>query len=344
MRGNYIMRFSFLIILAVFIGLPVLAQQVPENASVDPDHIFVPEAVADPMLERIEAIPGSDLKLHIYYVETRDGLYTPVGLMKPEGEGHFPVVLIAHMNGGLGTGFIREWTRYGNWTAEQFVKAGYAVVWMRYRAEVRTPYGDSLQEGRFQGRQIFNRGPFEYEDAISIIKFVKTLPYVDADNVGYLGLSHGGEMLMKIASEYDGLKAGIASEPASLDYLALKPRPTGSPEIPETRMDITAETLADELEATRSRVNMDVAMKRIHAINTPMLVLGRINDNNESVFRLNYELMRDAGKNVKWKTYTHPDHGFIFVRRNRDGVYDPDPVQLRAVEDAIDYMDAYLKP
>lgn len=338
------MRYIVISILVFFTLLQAFAEPVRENAGVDPAWLSVPEPVPDPTTELVEPIPGSDLKLHLFYVETIDGLYTPIGLMKPQGQGPFPIVLFAHMNGGLGSRWIREWTRYGNWTPEQFVKAGYAVAWMRYRAEVRTPYGEKLQEGRFQGRQIFNRGPFEYEDAISIIKFVKALPYIDAQRVGYLGLSHGGEMLMKIASEYHGLKAGVAMEPASLGYLALAPRPPDAPEIPETRIGITEETLARELEETRARADMDTAMQRISNIKTPIFIQGRRNDNNEAVFRLNYELLRDAGKDVEWKTYTHSEHGFIFVRRNRNGVYDPDPVQLQAVRNAIDYMNEHLKP
>jgi dienelactone hydrolase len=41
------------------------------------------------------------------------------------------------------------------------------------------------------------------------VKYVKTLPYINPDRVGYLGLSHGGEMAFKIGSEYDGLRCMI---------------------------------------------------------------------------------------------------------------------------------------
>src|SRR6202158_3804568 len=201
------------------------AQQSSGNASIDPEHIFFTEPVKSPVTAITEPVRGSEIPLHLIYVETVDGMYAPIGLRKPPGNGPFPVVLFAHMNGGLGTQWIREWTQNGSWTLEQFLKAGYAVAWTRYRAEVEEGYGIRLVEGKQEGRQIFNRGPFEYEDAISIVKFVKTLPYIDPDRVGFLGLSHGGEMLMKIASEYDGLRAGIAFEPASIDYLARRPQP-----------------------------------------------------------------------------------------------------------------------
>ena len=45
-----------------------------------------------------------------------------------------------------------------------------------------------------------------------------------------------------------------------------------------------------------------------------------------------------AGKQVEWKTYEDPDHGFVFVRRNEKGVSDPDPVQRQALTDALAYF------
>lgn len=315
----------------------------PKNFSIDPWHIFVPKPVANPVATVVEKIPGSTLTAEIQFVEMVDGVYSPIAMMKPAGNGPFPIVLFAHMNGGQGTQWLREWLQYGNWTPEQFVRAGYAVAWMRYRAEINNTYGPPLQERTRQGRQLFNRGPYEYDDAISIVKFVKTLPYINADRVGYLGLSHGGEMLFKIASEYHGLRCGIAVEPASGEYLAVGPRPPGSPQIPETRMDVNEAMLLAEKEETRRRIDMKVAMARINAIQTPIMVMGRTPDNNMPAFRLSYELARDAGKQMEWKTYSHPEHGFIFVRRNEKGMYAPDPVQTEIVKDSLAYFEKCLR-
>ena len=69
------------------------------------------------------------------------------------------------------------------------------MAWLRYRAEVDYAYDKigKLVEDKRQGRQLLNRGPLEYEDAISVVTYLKTLSLVDADRVGYLGMSHGGE-------------------------------------------------------------------------------------------------------------------------------------------------------
>ena len=318
-------------------------QSEPKNFSIDPWHIFVPEPVSNPVTSVVERIPRSSLSADIIFVEMIDGVYAPIAVMKPAGNGPFPLVVFAHMNGGQGTQWLREWLHYGNWTPEQFVDAGYAVAWMRYRAEINNVYGPPLQERTRQGRQLFNRGPFEYDDAIAIIEYVKTLPYVDRERVGYVGLSHGGEMLFKIASEYHGLRCGIANEPAAGEYLAVGPRPPGSPQIPETRMNVTEEMQQREKEAARARIDMNVAMERINRIRMPIFVQGRTGDNNQPVFRLSYELAREAGKQVEWKTYDHAEHGFIFVRRNAQGAYEPDPVQLEVVKDSLAYFDRCLK-
>ena len=249
----------------------------------------MPKPVANPVTGVTEKIPGSDLSAEIIYVEMNDGTHSPIAMMKPAGNGRFP-----------------------------------------------------LETSR-QGRQLFNRGPLEYDDAIAIVKFAKTLPYVNPDRIGYLGLSHGGEMAFKIGSEYDGLRCMISVEPAAGEYLGVGRRPAGSLQIPETRMNVTQQMMDQELADTRARTNMTVAMERINRIKTPILVMGRINDNNEPQFRLAYELAKEAGKQVEWKQYEHPEHGFIFVTRNAKGVYEPDPAQRQIVADTIGYFNSCLK-
>ena len=337
------MRVMILLLAATALLTATAFAQQGKNAAIDPDHIFFTKPVPSPVTEIVEPVEGSEFPLHIIYVETVDGLYAPIGLRKPLGNGPFPIVLFAHMNGGMGVRWIREWTQNGSWTLEQFLKAGYAVAWVRYRAEVEDTYGKPLVEGKQEGRQIFSRGPLEYEDAISIINFVKTISYVDPNRVGYVGLSHGGEMLMKIASEYHGLRAGIASEPASMDYLAKRPPAPGTPRPPETLKVNTEEMQRRATAEARKQIDMAVAMKRINAITTPMFIQGRDRDHHQDVFRLSYELLREAGKDVQWKSYDHNEHGFIFVKRNAEGAYAPDPIQTQAVKDAIAYFDRYMK-
>ena len=172
----------------------------------------------------VEAVAGSDIPVRLMLVETVDGLYAPIGLRLPGGSGPFPLVLFASGNGGGGMAWVRRATQNRSWTQERFLARGYAVAWIRYRAEVdyaydRTPklIVDTRQHG-----QLLNRGPLEYEDVIAIVERVKTLPAIAAERIGYMGMSHGGEMALKIASAYHGVRAMIASEPAAHEFLRLR--------------------------------------------------------------------------------------------------------------------------
>ena len=333
--------------LSVFLVLLFMAAgaAAQENLSVDPAWLFVPEETGGDEHVIVEPVMGSDIPVELRFVELLDGVYAPIGFRKPAGEGPFPTIVFAHMNGGYGLRWIREWTQYGSGTLEAFLDAGYAVVWMRYRAEVDTSYGTELTVREFQGRDRWNRGPLEYEDAIEIVEYVRNLPAVDGDRVGWLGVSHGGEMLLKVASEYQGLRAGVASEPAAGDYLARLPRdPNAPPEPPqpETMDTNSPEMQAAAVQAQRGRIDKQQAMARIEAIDMPIFVAGRDRDHNQATFRLAYELMQEAGMTAQWRSYDHDHHGFIFVQRNAAGEYEPDPLQQAVVADAIAFFDQHM--
>ena len=201
------------------------------------------------------------------YVEMIDGVYAPIGLRTPRGEGPFPLVLFASGNGGGGMALVREFTQNRELDPGRFLKAGYAVAWMRYRAEVDYAYDKigPLVEDKRQRRQLLNRGPLEYEDVIAIVKYMKTLPFIVAERIGYMGMSHGGEMAFKIASEYHGLCAMIACEPAAHEFLRLRPDATARIN-PETGLLDVERMLMREPEKVRARITEDVARARITPI------------------------------------------------------------------------------
>ena len=302
-------------------------------SAVDPQHVVVTEPVRD-----------SDHPVHLTYVELLDGVYSPIGLRLPSGRGPFPLVLFAAGNGGGGMAVVRDFTQNRSWTQEQFLKSGYAVAWLRYRAEVDYAYDriGKLIEGRRQNRQLLNRGPLEYEDVIAIVEYAKTLPAIDGGRIGYMGMSHGGEMAFKIASEYHGVRAMVACEPAAHEFLRLRPDATARIN-PATGLLDVERMLMREPEKVRARITEDVARQRIGSIKTPIFVQGRNSDELQGIFRVCYDLLVELGKDAKWATYEHPVHGFIYARRNEAGVYAPDAVQIQAVGDSIAYFDRYLK-
>ena len=149
-------------------------------------------------------------------------------------------------------------------------------------------------------------------------------------------------MAFKIASEYDGFRAMIASEPATHEFLRLRPDETARIN-PETGLLNVERMLMREPAKVRSRITEDVAKQRISTINTPILVQGRDRDELQGIFRVSYDLLKEAGKDAWWETYDHDEHGFIYVRRNDRGEYQPDMLQIRAVDNSISFFDRHLK-
>lgn len=302
------------------------------TAAIDPDNVVLTEVV-------------DGKTIHLMYVPTWDGLYTPIALRKPEGDGPFPIVLLASGNGGEGMPWLRDAVRNRAWTMDRLVAAGYACAWLRYRTEVELGYNNG---GRFirdmrQGREMFNRSPLEYEDEIAIIEHVKRLPYIDPDRVGLIGMSHGGEMILKLTSEYHGVAAAVASEPAAHEFLALTPDDTAYVKAETGLRDIENMNMA-ETEKVRRRIDMPLAKARIATISTPILVMGRDDDHLQGIFRTTYDLLAEAGKDVEWVSYDHDLHGYVYPLKGPDGAYEVNDAQAKAIDHVIAYLSRYLRP
>ncbi len=300
--------------------------------TLDPDHVTITEEV-----------DGSDIPVRLMYVETWDGLYTPIGMRIPPGDGPHPVILLGSGNGGGGMGWVRHAVQQRGYIMERLLEAGYACAWLRYRTEVELGYetGGALIRDMRQGRELFNRSPLEYEDEIAVIEYVKTLPHIDQDRVGLVGMSHAGEMVLKITSEYHGATVAVASEPAAHEYLSLEPDDTAFVD-PGTGLRNIEEMQMAETAKVRARINLARALTRISGIQTPILVMGRDADHLQGIFRTTYELLKEAGKDVEWVSWDHPAHGYIYPERDKNGIYEVDQVQEAAITGIVDYLDRHL--
>jgi dienelactone hydrolase len=291
-----------------------------------------------------EPVAGSDIPVQLIYVETWDGLYTPIGLRVPPGDGPHPVVLLASGNGGGGMPWVRQAVAERGYIMDRLLEAGYACAWLRYRTEVELGYelGGPLIRGGRQGRELFNRSPLEYEDEIAVVEFLKTRPEIDPDRVALIGMSHGGEMVLKLTSDFDGVAVAVASEPASHEFLSLTPDDTAFVE-QETGLRNIEEMQMAEVEKVRSRIDEAKARDRISTINTPILVMGREEDHLQGIFRTTYDLLVEEGKDVEWVSWDHPVHGYIYPERGPDGEYVVDDVQKAAIDGILEYLDRHLK-
>lgn len=338
---------SGLLALAMTVALSACEVQVSSDSDDAGEAMAAPQSMDFGAAIHVatEQVNESEFPVSYLMVETLDGLYAPIGLRKPDGDGPFPIVLFASGNGGGGMTWLKNATENRSWTLERLLGEGYAVAWLRYRAEVELGYNDGgpmVQDIR-QGRQLLSRGPLEYEDEIAVIEYVKTLSFVDPDRVGIIGLSHGGEMALKITSEYHGLAAAIANEPASHEFLALRADDTAFIN-PETNLLNLEDMQMKEVEKVRGRIDLEIAAARIATITTPILVMGRDTDHLQGIFRTTYELLEEAGKEVEWVSYDHPEHGYVYPYRGDDGNYRVDDVQIAAVDGVLEFFGRYLKP
>jgi len=281
-----------------------------------------------------EPVRNSDIPVDITLLETVDGLYTAIGLRKPNGKGPFPVVLFFTGNGGGGVPWVRHQINHRAYTMERFLEAGYAVGWLRYRAEVWFEYTrvPPLEVSQHLAHQLLNRPPLEYDDLKTIVEYVRTLPYVDGDSIGLIGNSHGGGMILKATADGMKVAAAIVSEPDASEILQMDPSKFGA--------DVEFRTM----ESVAPYLDKPIAMQRLRRIEVPILMMGRTDDHLQGIFETAYAWMKEAGVNVEWISHDHPVHGYLIRVAEENGVYRPDAVQLTAIQEALDFFGRYMAP
>jgi hypothetical protein len=270
---------------------------------------------------------------------TMDGLYTPYALRLPSGPGPHPFVFLAYGNGGGGLDWLRDRLAHHPYVMERLLAAGYACAWGRYRAEVELGYhtGGPLVRDRRQGMDLFNRAPLEFEDEVAILDDVRSLPGVDPERIGHVGVSHAGEMLYKITSAYpDAVAAGVACEPANHEFLDLDTDASVTVN-PDTSLRDIEQMQMRSADYVRPRINAALVAERIAPVRTPMLVMGRDGDHLQGIFRVSYDVLAEAGQDVEWVSFDHPLHGYIFPVD--DAV---DATQEKAVDGIVDFLDRKL--
>lgn len=285
-------------------------------------------------------IKGSKIPGDYTFVLTRDEIYVPILVRKPKGDGPFPAITMGWGEGREGMKKVEQLSGSLTQMQDRMIARGYVVVTVNYRNEIPYEYEHSkppqnLPDSISGDRRMLKSGPtLDHEDLIAIIRYLQTLPYIDKNGVGAMGVSHSGEMIMKAASEYS-FGAGVCIEPADHEFLTVN---TG-PDAPRKNNEIQY----NDIEVARKNANKAEAMERIRRINTPILIFGRDTDHQQGIFKLTYEWMKEAGKDVQWASFDHPVHGYVFIFNQPDGSYKPDAIQQKTFEIFMDYFDKHLK-
>lgn len=292
---------------------------------------------------RTETLTGSDRPAHYFLAETLDGLYVPYALRTPQGPGPHPFVFVAYGNGGGGFAWLRDRVHRFRHVTDVLLDAGYACAWSRYRTEVELGYqtGGTLRTDVRQGMELMSRAPLEYEDEVAVLRHVAGHPGIDADRLFHLGVSHAGEMLFKLCSQYGGLlRAGVAAEPASHEFLTLR---LDDPAVTTTDGLRNIENLqVRSVRRARARITdpTEVA-RRLDGVDIPVLVLGRDQDELQGIFRLTYDLLAEKRADAEWRSWSHDMHGYVYPETGADGRARVDEVQREALAAVVDFLNRH---
>lgn len=186
MRHADLMRFCrhaqrVLGVLVVLSGLglssQVSAQPTPYNLSVD-----------------ARSAPDLPLPSEVTPIEAAN--YPKMMLLKPDGEGPFPALVLGHQCGGLV--FSRSNPNIANWSMLQWAKdfhaAGYVVLFLDFMG----PRGATMvcngpQNGVTLGRSV--------QDFFQASAHMRALPYVNPQKVGLVGFSQGAFLAFFVNSK-----------------------------------------------------------------------------------------------------------------------------------------------
>ena len=160
-------------------------------------------------LVSLQAVGAEELSLVVTPVGST--LQLPAILIKPDGEGPFPAVVIAHDCSGLGprsSGAPRRW-------AGELVQQGYVVL----IPDSFTPRGFADGVCLIPGNETVSANGFARAgDAYAALTTLRKLPYVDGKRVGIMGGSHGG--WTTLAAMFVPLDAGNPLAEAKRDGFA----------------------------------------------------------------------------------------------------------------------------
>jgi len=290
-------------------------------------------------------VRGSKYSADYAFAPTRDEIYVPISIRKPGGRGPFPAITMGRGNGRGGMAHIERETGRLAAMQDRMIERGYVVAYVNYRNEVphlyeqvqesQRPYDDMSDDmSGGEGRVLKSAPALDSDDFVSAIEYLAGLSYVKERAIGAVGVSHGGEIILKAAAAGAPLAAGVVIEGASHEFLGVDTGPAAPRKANELQYQ--------KLEVARARADKAAAMERIRRIEVPILHIGREHDHLQGIFRLAHEWMLEAGRNSTWACFDHPDHGYPYIYTREDGAYLPDPVQREAFDFFMDFFDNHL--
>jgi len=257
------------------------------------------------------------------YIMSREGLYIPCIIMKPKtNDRNFPAIAMIHGGGaGLGMNWLRQQIQYKGMMTDRFVNEGFVCVFMDCRANQTGNIIGDIEE------------PSDTADIISVIRYTKSLPYVDSENVFISGESLGGGLSMK-AIPIEPVKAAILNAPAAYSFIGMQEFAGRSS--PNTPLD-------SDFKVTDEMIDKELAKNNFTAINCPILFNVGSEDFLLEIIKKVHALMIEFGKDASIDIYQGEHHGFQpGPMRNSGEEYKPSQEFLRSLDNAVKFFKSHL--
>ncbi len=240
-----------------------------------------------PHQKYIHVVSEADSPVQPTYIKSKDGLYIAAAIRKPKGDGRYPAIIIFHgAPGGRGMEQLAGWSRgdHGGPVWERFLQEGYVVAVADYRGGNMNLTSAPSAVGMITS----------IDDGLSVIDYVKGLPYVDPNRLDLYGVSLGGNLVMNLVSRVP-VNSAIVGAPAAMWFLGINMSP-GTPAGPHRFED--------------AKPDPEVARKNIEPIRTPILILVGTADGLLPVTTMLHDALAAAGKQVRMEVYEHGYHDF----------------------------------
>jgi len=234
----------------------------------------------------IHVVSEADSPAQQTYIKSKDGLYIAAAIRKPKGEGRYPAIIIFHgAPGGRGMEQLVGWSRgdHGGPVWERFLQEGYVVAVADYR-------GGNMNLTSSPS----SAGITSIDDGLSVIDYVKALPYVDPDRLSLYGVSLGGNLVMNLVSRVP-VTSVIVGAPAAMWFLGISMAP-GGPAGPDRFKN--------------AKPDPEISRKNIEPIRTPILILVGTADGLLPVATMLHDALAAGGKQVRMEVYEHGYHDF----------------------------------
>jgi dipeptidyl aminopeptidase/acylaminoacyl peptidase len=262
----------------------------------------------------IHAVSEAASPVQQVYVKTKDGLYVAAAMRKPQGNGPFPVLIHFHgAPGGRGMEKLVTWSRgdTGSPVFERFLQDGYVTVVSDYRAAQLMPAPP----------QDPNAVTYA-DDAVSVLEYVKKLPYVDPERINVYGVSLGGDVVMNLISRTK-VRAAILGAPAPIRFLGVQPNPNA----PAT----------DRFKGVS--VDSEKVQQRLASVANPILILVGTADSLLPLDRILHDELAKAGKNVTMEIYENGYHDFVMGPQGHEGRKEPlMDITLDSLESTLKFL------